>query len=76
MTKVVHFPMALYVDAKSAYAAVTAICPKAPAETSLLSHAQYIREKLDDTALHSLFWIDTRDIYTILSSEIDDMMAP
>jgi len=57
------FLMALYVDAKSVFAAVTATFLKVSAEKSLLSHVQYIREKLDDKVLPSLFWIDTRDMH-------------
>ena len=39
-----YTPMALYVDAKSVYAAVTATFLKTPAEKSLLSHVQFVRE--------------------------------
>ena len=56
--------MALYVDAKSVFAAVTATFVKTPAEKSLLSHVQYLRELLDIGLLHSLLWLDTRDMYS------------
>ena len=38
-----YIPTALYVDAKSVFAAVTATFIKQPAEKSLLCHAQYLR---------------------------------
>ena len=57
-----YLPIALYVDAKSVFAAVTATFIKQPAEKSLLSHVQYIRELLDTGFLRLLFWIDTRDM--------------
>ena len=44
-----YLPAALYVDAKSVFAAVTATFIKQPAEKSLLCHAQYLRELLDNT---------------------------
>merc|ERR1711873_359240 len=53
---------ALYVDAKSVFAAVTATFIKQPAEKSLLCHAQYLRELLDKRILQHIFWIDTRDM--------------
>ena len=57
-----YVPLALYVDAKSVYAAVTATFIKTPAEKSLLSHVQYLRELLDMQIVKSLFWLDTRDM--------------
>ena len=54
--------MALAIDAMSVYAAVTAQTVKTPAEKSLLSHVQYLRELLDRGVLHCLTWIDTRDM--------------
>jgi hypothetical protein len=54
--------LALYVDAMSVYAAVTATFIKIPAEKSLLSHIQYLRELLDTKVLEALAWIDTRDM--------------
>ena len=51
-----------YVDAMSVYAAVTATFIKIPAEKSLLSHIQYIREFLDTRVLEALVWLDTRDM--------------
>ena len=56
--------MALYVDAKSVYAACTATFIKTPAEKSLLTHVQFIRELLDHGVLRALLWIDTRDMYS------------
>ena len=49
-------------DAMSLFQAVTAIHVKVPAETSLLSHLQYLRELLDKHILSRLFWFDTRDM--------------
>ena len=54
--------MGLYIDALSVYAAVTATFIKVPAEKSLLSHVQYVRERLDRRVLQYLFWLDTRDM--------------
>ena len=55
-------PMALYVDAKSVYAAVTASTVKIPADKSLFVHVQYLRELLDHRVLSSIVWLDTRDM--------------
>ena len=49
-------------DAMSVFAAVTATHIKIPAEKSLLSHVQYVRELLDRSIIHSLLWFDTRDM--------------
>ena len=57
-----YIPLALYVDAKSVYAAITATFIKQPAEKSLLSHVQYLRELLDNHIVKALFWLDTRDM--------------
>ena len=54
--------LALYLDAKSVFAAVTATFIKQPAEKSLLCHVQYLRELLDKRIVRWLFWIDTRDM--------------
>ena len=54
--------LSLFVDAMSVYAAVTATFIKIPAEKSLLSHIQYLRELLDTKVLEALVWIDTRDM--------------
>ena len=53
--------LSLYVDAMSVYAAVTATFIKTPAEKSLLSHFQYIRDLLDTKVLEALVWLYTRD---------------
>ena len=50
----------LYVDAMGVYAAVTATFIKAPAEKSVLSHIQCIRELLDAKVLEAPVWLDTR----------------
>ena len=55
-------PTHLYVDAKSVYAAATATFIKTPAEKSLLTHVQFLREYLDYGVLSSIVWIDTRDM--------------
>ena len=57
-----YIPTALYVDAKSVFAAVTARFIKPPAEKSLLCHAQYLRELLDKHIIQQIFWVDTRDM--------------
>ena len=57
-----YIPIGLYLDAMSVYAATTATFVKQPAERSLLSHVQYLRELLDKRILEMLFWIDTRDM--------------
>ena len=57
-----YTPTALYLDAKSVFAAVTATFIKAPAEKSFLCHIQYLRELLDKLLIKFLFWIDTRDM--------------
>eukprot|EP00974_Lingulodinium_polyedra_P093343 9040870-Lingulodinium_polyedra.AAC.1 len=57
-----YIPTALYLDAKSVFAAVTAAFINQPAEKSLLCRVQYVRELLDKHMLHDLFWIDTRDV--------------
>ena len=54
--------LSLYVGAMSVYAAVIATFIKIPAEKSLLSHIQYIRELLDTKVLEALVWLDTRDV--------------
>ena len=57
-----YSPMALYVDAKSVYSAVSATMIRAPADKSLLCHVQYLRELLNNRVLSSLVWMDTRDM--------------
>ena len=55
-------PMALYIDALSVYAAVTAVFIKIPADQSVLCHLHYLREMLDHDVLRLLVWVDTRDM--------------
>ena len=55
-------PMFLAIDAMSVFAAVTATYVKAPAEKSLLSHVQFVRELLDQGVLRGIEWWDTRDM--------------
>ena len=57
-----YIPVALYLDAKSVFAAVSATLVKQPAEKSLLCHVQYLRKLLDKLVLLYLFWLDTRDM--------------
>jgi hypothetical protein len=52
----------LALDAMSVFAAATATQVKVPAEKSLLSHVQYLRELLDLGILEQLSWWDTRDM--------------
>ena len=46
----------------SVFSAVTADRVKAPAEKSLLSHIQFVRELLDKGIVRALMWLDTRDM--------------
>ena len=46
----------------SVYAAVTAVQVKVPAESSLLSHIQFLRELLDNDVVEAIAWADTRDM--------------
>ena len=55
-------PTALFIDAMSVFAAVTATFVKEPAEKALWSHVKYLRELLDMRILSCLLWIDTRDM--------------
>jgi hypothetical protein len=55
-------PWALYLDALSVYAAVTATFVKTPADNGVLVHCLYIRELLDTNVMHALIWQDTRDM--------------
>ena len=52
----------LAVDAMSIFAAITATQIKIPADSSLLSHLQYLRELLDHQVLNAFWWVDTRDM--------------
>ena len=52
----------LAVDAKSVFSAVEAKETKTPAEASLLSSVQCMRELLDNKRLRRMWWIDTRDM--------------
>ena len=54
--------MVLYVDAMSVFAAVAATFVKTPAEKSLLSHVQFLRELLESGCLRHIAWLDTRDM--------------
>ena len=51
-------------SAMSVFAAITATFVKAPAEKSLLSYVQYVRELLDSRACAALVWVDTRDMFS------------
>ena len=52
----------LCIDAMSVFAAITAQIVKPPAERSLVSHVQWLRQLLDCKALESMAWFDTRDM--------------
>ena len=54
--------IAIVIDALSVYAAITAAHIKTPADCSLLSHLQYVRELLDLYIIQQLIWSDTRDL--------------
>ena len=55
-------PAALYLDALSVTAAITATFVKVPADNGVLAHCLYLRELLDHNVLHALIWQDTRDM--------------
>ena len=55
-------PAALYLDAQSVTAAVTATFVKVPADNGVLVHCLYLRELLDHNVRHALIWQDTRDM--------------
>ena len=55
-------PGALYLDALSVYASVTATFVKTPADNGVLIHCLYLRELLDNGVIHALIWQDTRDM--------------
>ena len=55
-------PGALYLDAMSVFAAVTATFIKIPADNGVLVHCLYLRELLDFRVLEYLIWLDTRDM--------------
>ena len=55
-------PGALYLDALSVYASVTATFIKTPADNGVLVHCLYLRELLDNGVLEALIWQDTRDM--------------
>jgi len=55
-------PAALYLDALSVTAAITATFVKVPADNGVLVHCLYLRELLDHNVLHALIWQDTRDM--------------
>jgi len=57
-----YVPTAIYLDAKSVYAAVSATFNKQPAKKSSLCHVQHLRERVDKRVLAFLFWIDTWDM--------------
>ena len=53
---------AICVDALSVHAAVVAQHVKAPAESNLLGHVQFLCELLDTHVLTYFCWLDTRDM--------------
>ena len=57
-----YSPLALYLDAKSVWAAITATNIKVPTDKGLLAHVQYVRELLNHGVLHVIVWVDTRDM--------------
>ena len=52
----------IIVDALSVWSSITAAHIKIPAEKSLLSHVQYVRELVDRRVIRYLGWCDTRDM--------------
>ena len=57
-----HYGAYLCVDAMSVFAAITAQVVKPPAERSLVSHVQWLRQMLDWQVLRGIVWMDTRDM--------------
>ena len=55
-------PVCIVVDAMNVFSAVTATYIKPPAEKSMLTHVQYLRELLDNGVLSAFAWCDTRDM--------------
>ena len=55
-------PAALYLDALSVFASITATFIKTPADNGVLVHCLYLRELLDNDVLHAVIWVDTRDM--------------
>ena len=55
-------PGALYLDALSVFASVTATFIKTPADNGVLVHCLYLRELLDNGVLKALIWQDARDM--------------
>ena len=55
-------PGALYLDALSVYASITATFVKTPADNGVLIHCLYLRELLDNNVIWALIWQDTRDM--------------
>ena len=55
-------PCALYLDAMSVTAAISATFVKIPADNSAYMQCLYIRELLDTKVLGALVWQDTRDM--------------
>ena len=53
---------ALYLDALSVFASITATFIKTPADNGVLVHCLYLRELLDNDVLYALIWVDTRDM--------------
>ena len=52
----------IYIDAMSVFAALTASFIKIPADNSMLSHVQSMRELVDCRVVTALGWTDTRDM--------------
>ena len=52
----------LCIDAMSVFSAITAKVVKPPAERSLVSHVQWLRQMLDWQVLRGIVWLDTRDM--------------
>ena len=55
--------LALYTDAMSVFAAVTASFIKIPADNRMLTHVQYLREQLERRVPTALGWTDTSDTF-------------
>ena len=68
-----YIPVALYLDAKSVFAAISATFIKQPAEKSLLCHVQYLRELLDKRVLQYHFGL-TLEIWEPMDSPPEEQL--
>ena len=58
-----HYSIIICVDAMFVFGAILAQYVKAPAERSMISHVQWLRELLDHRVINHIAWVDTRDMH-------------